>query len=189
MASFIYARNVVSGVGGLFGRNQHQATQKQNSILMVNKQKLYQSDFMKVALQEASSAYDRGEVPVGAVIVDSETGDVVAKSGNRVEETKDPTAHAEMLVIKQATRSTGQVRLPNCDLYVTLEPCPMCATAISLARLRRVYFGASDPKGGGVENGPRIFAQPTCHHSPEVYGGISATNAATLLKSFFSLRR
>ena len=156
---------------------------------MVNKQKLYQSDYMKVALQEASSAYDRGEVPVGAVIVDSATGDVVAKSGNRVEETKDPTAHAEMLVIRQATRSTGQVRLPNCDLYVTLEPCPMCATAISLARLRRVYFGASDAKGGGVENGPRIFAQATCHHRPEVYGGISTTNAATLLRSFFALRR
>ena len=156
---------------------------------MVNKQKLYHSDFMKVALQEASSAYDRGEVPVGAVIVDGTTGDVVAKSGNRVEETRDPTAHAEMLVIRQAACSAGQVRLPNCDLYVTLKPCPMSATASSLARLRRVYFGASDPKGGGVENGPRIFPQPTCHHSPEVYGGISATNAATLLKSFFALRR
>jgi len=156
---------------------------------MSDKQKLYQSDFMKVALGEASCAFDRGEVPVGAVIVDSATGGVVAKSGNRVEETSDPTAHAEMLVIRSAANSIGQVRLPNCDLYVTLEPCPMCATAISLARIRRVYFGASDPKGGGVENGPRIFSQATCHHRPEVYSGISATNAATLLKSFFALRR
>ena len=189
MASFIYARNVVSGVGGLFGRNQHQVTQKQNSILMVNKQKLYQSDYMKVALQEASSAYDRREVPVGAVIVDSATGDVVAKSGNRVEETKDPTAHAEMLVIRQATRSTGQVRLPNCDLYVTLEPCAMCAQAVSLARVRRLYFGAYDPNSGGVEHGARVFDHSTCHHRPEVVGGIAEADCASLLKAFFKDRR
>lgn len=130
-----------------------------------------------------------GEVPVGAVLVDSETGGVVAASGNRVEVDCDPTAHAEIVVIREAASLKGDVRLPDCDLYVTLEPCPMCATAISFARIRRVYFGASDPKGGGVENGPRIFDQPTCHHRPDVYGGIGESDAAALLKQFFAARR
>ncbi|MAM68513.1 MAG: tRNA-specific adenosine deaminase [Rhodospirillaceae bacterium] len=144
---------------------------------------------MVAALAEAADAGERGEVPVGAVLVDSRTGEIVARAGNTVEATNDPTDHAEMLVIRQGTKSAGVARLFDFDLYVTLEPCPMCATAISLARLRRVYFGAYDRKGGGVENGPRIFDQPTCHHRPEVYGGIRETEAAALLKGFFQARR
>lgn len=144
---------------------------------------------MQLALETAAQAGENGEVPVGAVLVDGETGDVVAVSGNRVEQDKDPTAHAEMVVIRKAAALRDGNRLSGCDLYVTLEPCPMCATAISFARLRRVYFGASDEKGGGVENGPRIFDQPTCHHRPEIYGGIGESDAAALLKSFFAARR
>jgi tRNA(Arg) A34 adenosine deaminase TadA len=144
---------------------------------------------MESALQEAAQSADRGEVPVGCVIVDCRSGEIVASEGNRVEEWKDPTAHAEMVAIKSAAQIIGDTRLNHCDLYVTLEPCPMCAAAISFARVRRLYFGASDKKGGGVENGPRIFNQQTCHHRPEVYGGIRETDAAELLKSFFSLRR
>lgn len=145
--------------------------------------------YMELALRTAALAAQDGEVPVGAVLVDSVTGDVVASSGNRVETDRDPTAHAEMAVIREAASRRNDVRLPDCDLYVTLEPCPMCATAISFARIRRVYFGASDPKGGGVENGPRIFDQPTCHHRPDVYGGIGESDAAALLKEFFAARR
>ena len=147
------------------------------------------NEYMVAALAEAADAGERGEVPVGAVLVDSRTGEIVARAGNTVEATNDPTDHAEMLVIRQGTKSAGVARLFDFDLYVTLEPCPMCATAISLARLRRVYFGAYDRKGGGVENGPRIFDQPTCHHRPEVYGGIRETEAAALLKDFFQARR
>jgi tRNA(adenine34) deaminase len=127
-------------------------------------------------------------VPIGAIIVD-EDGNVLARAGNRTRELDDPTAHAEMLVIRQACAAQGSERLAGADLYVTLEPCPMCAAAISFARIRRLYFGAFDPKGGGVEHGARVFTQPTCHHAPEVYGGISETPAAELLRAFFAQRR
>jgi tRNA(Arg) A34 adenosine deaminase TadA len=143
---------------------------------------------MALALAEAEAAAARGEVPVGAVLLDA-TGEVVAAAGNRTEELSDPTAHAEMLVIRAAAQRAGRPRLPECDLYVTLEPCPMCAHAISLARLRRLYYGAGDPKGGGVEHGPRIFASASCHHRPEVYGGLGERRAAELLRRFFGARR
>jgi tRNA(Arg) A34 adenosine deaminase TadA len=142
---------------------------------------------MEQALAEAEAAAARGEVPIGAVLLDAE-GTVVAAAGNRTEELSDPTAHAEMLVIRAAATTLGP-RLVGCDLYVTLEPCPMCAQAISFARLRRLYFGAADPKGGGVEHGPRIFASTSCHHAPEVYGGIGERRAAALLRAFFAERR
>jgi tRNA(adenine34) deaminase len=145
--------------------------------------------YMEMALTEASEAALRGEVPVGAVIVDPETGEVLAADGNRTEELTDATAHAEMLVLRTAAKAVGGARLFGCDLYVTLEPCPMCAQAISFARIRRVYFGAPDPKGGGVEHGPRIYEQPTCHHRPDVYGGIDEQRAATMLRDFFAERR
>lgn len=144
--------------------------------------------FMDMALGEAQAAAARGEVPVGAVIVDA-GGRVLARAGNRTRELADPTAHAEMLAIRAACAALGDERLTGCDLYVTLEPCPMCAGAISFARLRRLYFGAADPKGGGVEHGARVFSQPTCHHRPDVYGGIGETAAAALLRAFFSDRR
>lgn len=143
---------------------------------------------MDIALAEARAAAERGEVPVGAVIVD-EAGNIVARAGNRTRELKDPSAHAEMLVIREACGRTASERLPGHDLYVTLEPCAMCAAAISFARIRRLYFGAADEKGGAVENGPRFFAQPTCHHAPEAYGGISESEAAELLREFFRQRR
>ena len=137
--------------------------------------------YMDIALDEARAAEARGEVPVGAVIVNA-GGHIVGRGGNRTRELSDPTAHAEIVAIRAACAASKAERLPGCDLYVTLEPCPMCATAISFARLRRLYFGASDIKGGGVENGPRIFNQPVCHHAPEVYGGLAASEAALLLK-------
>ena len=142
---------------------------------------------MTLALEEAARAAASGEVPVGAVVVAGEA--VLAVAGNRVEALADPTAHAEMLVLRQAAAQRRTMRLADCDLYVTLEPCPMCAAAIALARLRRIYFAAYDPKGGGVEHGPRIFDQPTCHHRPEVYGGISEAASAMLLRGFFEARR
>jgi len=147
------------------------------------------NDPMSAALAEAEAAAARDEVPVGAVLVDGTTGAILAQSGNRVEELHDPTAHAEMLVIRAAAAAGQAKRLSGCDLYVTLEPCPMCAQAIAFARLRRLYFGAYDPKGGGVDHGPRIFEQPTCHHRPEVYGGIGETRAGELLKAFFQAKR
>ncbi len=147
------------------------------------------NDYMAQALAEAEAAAARGEAPIGAVLVAGEGGEVLARAGNRVEELADPTAHAEMLAIRAACAGRKAPRLPDCDLYVTLEPCAMCAQAISFARLRRLYFGAADPKGGGVEHGARIFTQPTCHHRPEVYGGIDETRAAELLKDFFRARR
>jgi tRNA(Arg) A34 adenosine deaminase TadA len=147
------------------------------------------ASFMSLALAEAERAGERGEVPVGAVVVEALSGTVLASAGNRVEELRDPTAHAEMLALRAAAERQGAPRLSECDLYVTLEPCPMCATAISFARVRRLYFGASDPKGGGVEHGPRMFAQAVCHHRPEVYGGIDERRAAALLKRFFQARR
>ncbi|MGD9507207.1 MAG: nucleoside deaminase [Geminicoccaceae bacterium] len=143
---------------------------------------------MDRALAEAEAASALGEVPVGAVIVDS-GGTVLAQDRNRVEERSDPTAHAEILVIRAAAVRLGTPRLVGCDLYVTLEPCPMCAMAASLARLRRIYFGAEDPKGGGIDHGPRIYASTSCHHRPEVYGGIAATHSGALLRGFFRQRR
>jgi len=142
---------------------------------------------MRLALEEAREAAERGEVPVGAVIV--RDGRLLARAGNRPRELNDPTAHAEILAIREACRIQGDERLTGCDLYVTLEPCTMCAAAISFARLRRVYFGAADPKGGAIESGVRFFTSATCHHVPEVYGGLSETEAAELLKSFFATRR
>jgi tRNA(adenine34) deaminase len=143
---------------------------------------------MMLAFAEAEAAGWRGEVPVGAVLIGTD-GMVVAKAGNRVEELLDPTAHAEMLVLREGAAALGQKRLDSCDLYVTLEPCPMCAAAIALARVRRLYFGAYDAKGGGVEHGPRIFDQPTCHHRPKIYGGIDERKAGALLRAFFKDRR
>ncbi|RKF07015.1 nucleoside deaminase [Oceaniradius stylonematis] len=142
---------------------------------------------MQAALDEARAAAERGEVPVGAVIV--KDGEIIARAGNRPRETNDPSAHAEMLAIRGACSALGQERLTGCDLYVTLEPCTMCAAAISFARIRRIYFGATDPKGGAVISGVRFFEQPTCHHAPEVYPGIGETEAAGLLKRFFAERR
>lgn len=144
-------------------------------------------DFMQLALIEAARAAARGEVPVGAVLV--RAGEVLAADGNRTREQSDPTAHAEILVLRAGAARLGNDRLGDCDLYVTLEPCTMCAAAISFARLRRVYYGAADPKGGAVESGVRFFAQPTCHHRPEVYGGFRERESAQLLRDFFAGRR
>ena len=146
------------------------------------------SQYMEMALEDAKSAALRGEVPVGAVIV-SKDGKVLARAGNRVVELSDPTAHAEMLAIKSATNSMKNERLLDCDIYVTLEPCPMCATALSFARVRRIYYGAEDVKSGGVDNGVQIYEATSCHHRPEVYGGISEHISADLLKDFFKGRR
>ena len=143
---------------------------------------------MERALAQARAAAQRGEVPVGAVIV-GPSGEVLAEAGNRTEELRDPTAHAEMLAIRAAAAKLGAPRLVECDLHVTLEPCPMCAQAISFARIRRLYWGAPDPKGGGVEHGPRIFDQPTCHHRPELYPGLGEREAGELLRGFFRERR
>ena len=144
-------------------------------------------DPMRLALDQARAAAARGEVPVGAVIV--RDGAVLAEAGNETLARDDPTAHAEMLVIRAAAAASGSQRLAGADLYVTLEPCPMCAAAISFARIRRLYFGAADQKGGAVENGVRLFGQPTCHHAPAVYGGIGESEAVALLRGFFSARR
>lgn len=143
---------------------------------------------MQRALAEARAAALRGEVPVGAVVL-GPGGEVLAAAGNRTEALADPTAHAEILALREAARRMGAPRLPECDLVVTLEPCPMCAAAISLFRVRRLVFGAYDPKGGGVEHGPRVFTHPTCHHRPEVIGGVAEGEAAALLKAFFADRR
>lgn len=145
------------------------------------------SDFMDLALDQAREAARLGEVPVGAVIVCE--GDVIAAAGNRVLLDKDPSAHAEMLAIRAASQKLGRERLTGCDLYVTLEPCPMCATVISFARIRRLYYGADDPKGGGVAHGPRIFTHSTCHHKPDCYPGLGEMASSTLLKDFFKERR
>lgn len=144
---------------------------------------------MEHALAEARAAFARGEVPVGAVVVDGVSGRILSAAGNRTLTLDDPTAHAEMLVLREAGAKIGSQRLAGCDLYVTLEPCPMCAAAVSFARIRRLYFGAYDPKGGGVDHGPRIFDQPTCHHRPEVIGGMRESEAADLLRTFFRDRR
>ncbi|MFD0916138.1 nucleoside deaminase [Pseudahrensia aquimaris] len=143
--------------------------------------------FMEIALAEARSAAQRGEVPVGAVLV--RDGEVLARAGNRTLQLHDPSAHAELLVIREACSTLESQRLPDCDLYVTLEPCAMCAAAISFARIRRLYFAADDTKGGAVAHGPRFFNQPTCHHAPDVYSGIAQSEATALLKEFFQIRR
>lgn len=143
--------------------------------------------YMAAALREAEAAGARGEVPVGAVVVLD--GAVIACAGNRTRELMDVTAHAEVLAIRAAARALGQERLTGADLYVTLEPCTLCAAAISFARIRRLYYGAEDPKGGGVDHGGRFYAQPTCHHAPEVYSGIAEQEAASILKDFFANRR
>ena len=143
--------------------------------------------YMQTALEEARAAALRGEVPVGAVVL--RDGQVLAQAGNRTRELNDPTAHAEILAIRAACAALGQERLTGCDLYVTLEPCPMCAAAVSNARIARLYYGAADPKSGGVAQGPRIFAQPQCHHAPQVYDGIDAQASERLLKDFFAQRR
>jgi tRNA(adenine34) deaminase len=146
-----------------------------------------EANFMELALAEAESAAKRGEVPVGCVIV--RDGTVIARAGNRTITDRDPTAHAELLALREAARAIGSERLVDCDLYVTLEPCTMCAAAMSFARIRRLYYGALDPKGGAVDSGVRFFNQPTCHHRPEVYGGIGEARAATLLQKFFASLR
>jgi len=143
---------------------------------------------MDRARAEAEAAARRDETPVGAVVV-APDGAILATAGNRVRELTDPSAHAEMLALRAAARAAGSERLTGCDLYVTLEPCPMCAGAISLARIRRLYYGAADPKTGGVDHGARVFAHPTCHHAPEVYGGIAEAECAALLRRFFRARR
>src|SRR5215467_706161 len=143
--------------------------------------------FMDLALDEAQAAAQAGEVPIGCVIACD--GDLIAQAGNRTLADRDPTAHAEIVAIRQAAAALGSERLVDCDLYVTLEPCTMCAAAISFARIRRLYYGAADPKGGAVESGVRYFSAPTCQHRPEVYGGIGETEAAALLRDFFRARR
>jgi tRNA(Arg) A34 adenosine deaminase TadA len=144
---------------------------------------------MKLALEEARKSFERNEVPIGAVIIDTKTNSVIAASGNHMEELLDPTAHAEINVIRQACIITKSGRLPDCVLYVTFEPCPMCAQAISFARIRRVYFGAYDAKGGGVEHGAKIFSASSCHHKPDVYGGIMEQESFLMLKDFFKSKR
>ncbi|MBD9371203.1 nucleoside deaminase [Rhizobium sp. ARZ01] len=143
--------------------------------------------FMDQALAEARKAAKRGEVPIGAVLVHD--GKIIARAGNRTRTDRDVTAHAEILVIREAAEVLGNERLNDADLYVTLEPCTMCAAAISFARLRRLYYGAEDPKGGGVDNGVRFYAQPTCHHTPDVYSGLQESEAAEILRQFFRDRR
>ena len=145
------------------------------------------ASLMDLALKAAETAANAGEVPIGCVVV--RNGEVIATAGNRTLTDRDPTAHAEILAIRQAAGRIGSERLVDCDLYVTLEPCTMCAAAISFARIRRLYYGAADPKGGAVDSGVRFFAQPTCHHAPEVYSAVGETEAATLLKEFFRVRR
>ncbi len=143
--------------------------------------------FMDLALKAAERAGNAGEVPIGCVVVRDNT--VIASAGNRTLTDHDPTAHAEMLAIKEVARTIGSERLVDCDLYVTLEPCTMCAAAISFARIRRLYYGAADPKGGAVDSGVRFFASPTCHHTPEVYSAVGESEAAALLREFFKARR
>lgn len=144
---------------------------------------------MEVALRLAREAAARGEVPVGAVVVEAATGRILGAAGNRTETDADPTAHAEILSLRAACAAVGSPRLPGCDLYVTLEPCAMCAAAIAFARIRRLYYGAFDPKGGGVDHGPRLYSHPTLHHRPEVYGGLREAECGQLLKDFFNRLR
>jgi len=147
------------------------------------------ASWMDAALAEARAAGARGETPVGAVVVDPVSRRVVAAAGNRTRELSDPTAHAEILALRAACAALGSERLPGLDLHVTLEPCPMCAAAIGFARIARLYYGAADPKGGGVAHGARVFSHATCHHRPEIYDGVSAAASAALLRDFFGARR
>jgi cytidine deaminase len=144
---------------------------------------------MEAALAEAEAAARIGEVPVGAAILDAATGRIIARAGNRTRAQSDPTAHAEILAIRAACAALGTDRLPGLDIFVTLEPCPMCAAAISFARLRRLYYGAADPKSGGVEQGPRMFEHPQCHHRPDIYAGLAETRSSRLLAEFFARLR
>lgn len=157
------------------------------SLMSENESKRPGSEYMSAALDEARLAAQRNEVPVGAVVVFK--GEIIARAGNRTLELNDPTAHAEILAVREACSKLQSQRLNDCDLYVTLEPCTMCAGALSFARLRRVYFGATDPKGGAVESGVKFYTQATCHHAPEVYAGIAETESEALLKDFFSAKR
>lgn len=145
--------------------------------------------FMQIALEEARAAAARDEVPIGAVIVDAKTGEIIARNGNRTIELNDPTAHAEIMVIREACERAGAQRIPDCDLFVTLEPCAMCAGAVSFARIRRLVLAAPDPKGGGVLHGGKFYSQPTCHHRPEIVSGPLANESGVLLKSFFAGKR
>lgn len=145
------------------------------------------ANYMQQALELAKQAAQKGEVPIGAVLV--KEGEVIAKASNLTETNHDPAAHAEILAIREACEKSGSPRLPDCDLYVTLEPCTLCATAISFARIRRLYFGAYDPKGGGVEHGAKFYHQPTCHHAPEVIGGLMESECGLVLKEFFADKR
>jgi tRNA(Arg) A34 adenosine deaminase TadA len=160
-----------------------------NGDLLTMTRSLTAPDYMLLALEEAEAAERRDEVPVGAVLVDAASGDILARDGNRTRGNADPTAHAEILVIRAVAAARGVPRLPDCDLYVTLEPCALCAAAISFARLRRVVFGAHDEKMGAVVNGPKFFEQKTCHHRPEVEGGVLVNRSADLLRGFFKARR
>jgi len=148
-----------------------------------------ENHYMKEAIKVAKLGYENNEVPIGAIIVDSNSGEIIASAHNLTETNSDPTAHAEILAIKEACKKLQAPRIHECDIYVTLEPCPMCATAISFARIRRLYFGAYDIKGGGVEQGAKIFNQPTCHHKPEIYGGINESECAKLMTDFFKDKR
>lgn len=145
--------------------------------------------YMALAFEEAEAAAARGEIPVGAVIVDSKSGEIISSAGNYVEARNDPTAHAEIVAIQRACQKLRSKRLPECDLYVTLEPCPLCATAISFARIRRLYYGAYDPKSGGVDHGPQIFQSKSCHHCPEIYSGYEERRSKKLLQDFFKKLR
>lgn len=145
--------------------------------------------YMALAMEEAKAAFLRDEVPIGAILVHSHTGEVAAQSGNRTIELHDPTAHAEILVIREICAQEGAQRIPDYDLFVTLEPCAMCAAAISFARIRRLVYGASDPKGGGIEHGPRFFEQPTCHHKIDIQSGVMAEECGQILKDFFAQKR
>ncbi len=153
--------------------------------------KITESPFMKIALEEAEKAFERDEVPVGTVIIDRESQQIISVAGNMVEETNDPTAHAEIIAIRKACKviKDKRVRLSDCSIYVTLEPCPMCAQAISFARIHSLYYGASDIKGGGVENGARIFNSSSCHHRPEIYNAIAEDSCSKILKDFFKKKR
>jgi tRNA(adenine34) deaminase len=168
------------------GKVRHAA--RKTPVISVSEAQGATNRYMALALKEAEDAASRSEVPVGAVLV-APDGRPFASDGNRTLELNDPTAHAEILVIRHACKATGSQRLPGFDLYVTLEPCAMCAAAISFARIRRLYFAADDPKSGGVEHGAAFFSRETCHHAPEVYGGICETDASALLKHFFSSKR
>lgn len=148
-----------------------------------------EAGYMQIALAEAQKASERDEVPIGAVLVDSKSGEIIAQNGNRTIELNDPSAHAEMLVIREGCLKAGAQRIPECDLYVTLEPCAMCAAAISFARIRTLTFGAPDPKGGGILHGGRFFTQPTCHHRPGVQSGLLEEACGQILKDFFKTRR